>query len=304
MHDLSVIVVSHNSRRWLGPALTSVFEHTGPIDLDVILVDNGTDGSAEYASEAFPGVRTISCANHGFGHANNRGLEMVDARYVLFLNPDTEILTGQLSHLVSALDRRPDVAVVGVRQVGPDDNLCPTIRRFPSSANTVAEAIGVERIPIARRILGERELDPRQYDLERPCDWTPGSFMLTRTEALASTGGFDERFFLFSEETDLCLRLRHKGWQVVHMPYLTIRHDEGAGQENPRLEAQGAYARVQFARKHFSRAGALRYRMALAFRYALRAGLYSTLRRRERGRREAVMAALSVVLTERPPFGG
>jgi GT2 family glycosyltransferase len=304
MHDLSVIVVSHNSRRWLVPALTSVFEHAGPIDLDVILVDNGTDGSAEYVSEVFPAVRTVSCSNHGFGHANNRGLEMVDARYVLFLNPDTEILSGQLNDLVSILDRRPDVAVAGARQVGPDDSLSPSIRRFPSSANTVAEAVGIERIPLARRVLGERELDPCQYDLERSCDWTPGSFMLTRTAALAGTGGFDERFFLFSEETDLCYRLRHKGWQVVHLPYLTIRHDESDGQENPKLEAQGAYARVQFARKHFSSSGAFLYRVALAFRYALRLGLYSTLRREDRGRREAVSAALAAVITERPPFGG
>ena len=304
MHDLSVIVVSHNSRRWLRPALSSVYEHAGQIDLDVILVDNGNDGSAEYVTEIFPAVRTVSCTNHGFGHANNRGLEIADARYVLFLNPDTEILTGQLSELISALDRRPDVAIAGARQVGPDDRLCPTIRRFPSFTNTIAEAIGIERIPIARRVLGERELDPRQYDLERACDWTPGSFMLTRTEALARTGGFDERFFLFSEETDLCWRLRHDGWQVIHMPSITIRHDESEGQENSRLEAQGAYARVQFARKHFSRTGALRYRMALGFRYALRLGFYSTLRRRERGRREAVSAALATVVTERPPFGG
>ena len=88
------------------------------------------------------------------------------------------------------------------------------------------------------------------------------------------------------------------------MPTMTIRHHEGDGWANPTLEAQGAYARVQFARKHFSPAGAFRYRVALAFRYALRFGLYSTLRRRERGRREAVRAALATLLTEQPPLEG
>ena len=128
--------------------------------------------------------------------------------------------------------------------------------------------------------------------------------MLARGEALAGTGGFDERFFLFSEEKDLCWRLRDHGWQVVHMPRMTIRHYETDGWASPQLEAQAAYARLQFAQKHFSRAGASRYRMALAFRYALRVALYSSLFRRAHGRRQAVTAALSVVITERAPFEG
>jgi hypothetical protein len=97
MHDLCVIIVSHNSRRWLAPAIESVRANSGSLDVDVVVVDNGTDGAGEHVSAEFPFVRTIRCENRGFGHANNRALETADARHVLFLNPDTEILEGTLS---------------------------------------------------------------------------------------------------------------------------------------------------------------------------------------------------------------
>jgi N-acetylglucosaminyl-diphospho-decaprenol L-rhamnosyltransferase len=304
MHDLCVIIVSHNGKHWLEPALATLHEHMGDLDADVVVVDNGTDGAAEHVGERFPLVRTLRCPNRGFAHANNRGLETADARYVLLLNPDTEVIEGELRELVAALDQRPDVGLVGVRQIRPDGGLAPTMRRFPRVAHTFAEAVGVASVPFARRLLGERELDPRRYERETGCDWTSGSFMLVRGEALEQVGWFDERFFLYSEETDLCWRLKRAGWRILHLPELTIRHHENDGWGNARLEAQSVYARVQFARKHFSRPGQALYRLSLAFRYALRLALYSTLRRSHPKRRAAVREALSVVVTERPPFGG
>jgi GT2 family glycosyltransferase len=299
VHDICVIVVSHNGKRWLDSALTSLFEHSGGLDLDVVVVDNGSDGSAEYAEDRFQGVRALRCPNRGFGHANNRALETANARYVLFLNPDTEVLEGDLSLLTTALDNQPGIALVGVRQLRDDGSLAPSIRRFPSARHMLAEALGVEKIPGVRRVLGERELDMRQYDRVRPCDWTSGSFMLARQAALESTGWFDERFFLYSEETDLCWRLKRAGWEIVHMPGMTIRHHEHDQGQSSRLEAQSAYARMQFARKHFPR-GAVAYRRALALRYALRVGLLYSVSRRCEGR--AARAALATVLNGRPPL--
>lgn len=296
MKDVCAIIVSHNGKRWLDAALSSLYDRAGDVDLDVVVVDNGNDGSAAHVERRFPRARTLRCPNRGFGHANNRALETATARYVLFLNPDTEFLEGSLADVVATLDRRPEIGLAGVRQVESDGTLAPSIRRFPSAPNMLAEALGVERVPGVRRVLGERELDPRSYERETPCDWTSGSFMLARCEALAATGGFDERFFLFSEETDLCWRIKRSGWEVVHLPQLTIRHYEPEGPASLRLEAQAAYARLQFARKHFRRAGG--YRSALALRYALRAATGGG-----NGRREAARAALNTVLSGRPPFG-
>lgn len=302
MHDVCAIVVSHNGRQWLDRSLSSLRAASGWVDLDVVVVDNGSDDAAAHVQQSHPWARTLRCPNRGFGHANNRGLETADARYVLFINPDTEVLEGNLGELVAALDRRPEVALAGVRQLRRDDSLAPSIRRFPSAPHMLAEALGVERVPGARRVLGERELDPREYDRERPCDWTSGSFMLVRRTALEGSGWFDERFFLYSEETDLCWRLKQDGWQVVHMPQMTIRHYESDHQENARLESQAAYARMQFARKHFPEA-ATDYRWALALRYALRVGAYSLRRPRRSPRRTAARAALSTVVKGGAPFG-
>jgi GT2 family glycosyltransferase len=292
VYDVCAIIVSHNGKAWLEPALSSLYARADGVDLDVVVVDNGSDGAAAYVERRFPAARTITCPNRGFAHANNRALRTADARYVLFLNPDTEFLAGSLAELIAALGRRPEVGLAGVRQVGSDGALAPSMRRFPSTANMLAEAFGAERLPGLRRVLGERRLDTGLYARETPCDWTSGSFMLARREALAGDG-FDERFFLFSEETDLCWRLKRDGWEVIHLPCVTIRHHEHGA--SARLEAQIAYARLQFARKHLRRIAF--YRAALGLRYALRA-----VGRRDREGREAARSALNTVLSERAPF--
>jgi GT2 family glycosyltransferase len=301
MHDVCAIIVSHNGKHWLDAALSTLFAGACGVDLDVVVVDNGSDGSAEHVEARFPAARAIRCENHGFGHANNVALATANARYVLFLNPDTELLSGSLADLVAALDRRLEVGLAGVRQVDSTGVLSPSIRRFPSTANMLAEALWVERVPGARRLLGERELDPVPYGRETPCDWTSGSCMIARRETLAQTGGFDERFFLFAEETDLCWRVKEAGWQIMHMPQLTIRHYEHGDGLSSRLEAQAAYARIQFARKHFRRAA--EYRWALALRYALRIGLHSVRGRRQSPQRLGASAALGIVIHGNAPFG-
>jgi len=287
MDDVCVIIVSHNGKRWLDGCLGTLFAAAGELAFDVVVVDNGSDGSAAYVEEWFPQARTMRCENRGFGAANNVALATADARYVLFLNPDTEFLDGSLEALVKTLDQKPDVALAGVRQLGSDDRLAPSMRRFPSTLNMLAEALAIERLPVARLFLGERVVDPARYERESACDWTSGSFMLVAREALDGRG-FDERFFLFSEETDLCRRLKDEGWRVIHSPLLTIRHFESERSATPRMEAQAAYARLQFAHKHFARVAP--YRWAMILRYALRS------------RREAARAALATLLKDRPPI--
>ncbi len=299
--DVCAIVVSHNSREWLDAALGTLAAHAGGVALEAIVVDNGEDGAGDYAASRYPFVRAIRCENRGFGHANNRGLELARARFVLFLNPDTEFVAGDLDALVAAMERMPDVGLAGVRQLRGDDSLALSMRRFPSVPRAFAEAFPVERVPLVRRLFGERVLDPDDYERIVECDWTSGSFMFARAAAIEETGGFDERFFLFSEETDLCWRIHWDGWRIVHVPDVTIRHHEQGHSANPALWAQSAYARLQFARKNLRWPRA--YRVALALRYAVRFGLYSLPRRRtDRARRDAARAAFGAVLHDRAPL--
>lgn len=302
---LAVIVVSTNEGHWLRPCLSTVFERAGGIELEVIVVDNqSTDETRPLVETEFPQARVVASVNHGFGHANNRGLLVTGAPYVLFLNPDTEILEGTFAELTSWLDARPWIGLVGVRQVTADGRLFPTIRRFPTVARYWFEALASEKFPFRASWLGEREIDLSIYDEEVVCDWTSGSFMFARREALESAGYFDERFFIYSEEVDLCLRIRQAGWEIVHLPSMTILHHADKAGISVRMTAQEAYARRQYLRKHNAAPTRVACTAALYFRHGVRAVAPGRDGVRARDRRRAARAALrTLVGLDPPPFG-
>jgi GT2 family glycosyltransferase len=261
--DLCVVIVADEGNARLGAGLISVLDRAGWLDLEVVIVDNGSGGASEYIESNFIDVRAIRCPGRGVGYASNRAIESSDARYMLFVDPETLVLDGNLSALVAALDRRPEVGLAGVRQLRADGSPAPSIERFPP---------------------------PFQI-----------GFMLVRRAAFESSGWFDERFLAFAEGADLWMRLKRAGWEIVHMPHLTVRSRKHLAPANARLEAHAAYARLQFARKHFPHV-APEYRWALAAGYALRVGLYSLLPRYGGDRRRAALAALATVLKGRAPL--
>lgn len=299
MHDLAIVIISTNEAHWLRPCLSSIFEHAGRISLDVIVADNmSTDGTRELVESEFPAARVVTCENHGFGHANNRATMESDARWVLFLNPDTETVDGTYEDLVRLGDQRPEIGLIGVRQIHPNGVPHPSIHHFPNALRALGEAVGSDRLPWGgRRWLTERETDRTAYDREVECDWISGSFMLVRREAIESAGFMDERFFIYSEETDFCLRIRQAGWRIVHVPSMTIVHHANKTGVKPRPESQLAYAKMQYARKHFSPLHRIAYWAALALRYGIRLVL---ARGRDTGeRREAYMAVLKTLIGRR-----
>ena len=302
MVDLAVIVVSTNEAHWLQPCLGSVLGHQGSCSLEIVVADNeSTDGTADVVAGFSPSARVVRCANRGFAHANNRALFTTSSRYVLFLNPDTEVAEGTFGELVDVLDDRPDTGLAGVRQLTPDGTLYPTIRRFPSALRAFGQAVIPERLPGRPDVLGERVLDPAAYDEETLCDWTSGSFMLARREALESAGYMDERFFIYSEEPDLCLRMRNAGWSTRHLPQMTIVHHAGKGGTSPRMSAQDAYARRLYARKHFGPLQRAMYVSGLGLGYLVRAGAPGAGGNGRRSANWAAFRALSGLAA--PPFG-
>lgn len=303
MPDLSVIVVSHNSVGWLRACLQSVYARAGGCKLEVIVVDSdSSDGSPDLVAREFPRARVLRCANRGFAAANNAGLAAASAHFVLFLNPDTEILDGTFLELLDLLAARPSVGMVGCRQLAADGSLIPTMRRFPSASRYLFEALGSDRLSIDFPWLGERVRNPDLYEHETSCDWTSGSFMLARREVLVAVGGMDERYFLYCEEPDLCLRIKGLGWEVRHLPAMTILH-YGSG-INERLIAQDAYARRQYMLKNMSPVRRWTATLAFALGHVLR-GVYPvrdpSLRR---VRRTSATRAIRLVLGwGAPPFG-
>lgn len=304
MNDIAIITVSTNEAHWIRPCLTSVFAKLGDLDADVIVVDNeSSDGTADVVETEFPAARVVRCRNHGFSHANNRALMTCDARYVLFLNPDTEVLDGTFEELVQMMDARPTVGLAGARQVNAEGQLDTTIRRFPNALRAVGEAIAAERLRGRPRWLGERELDLAVYDTEVECDWTSGSFMLARREAIESAGFLDERYFMYSDETDFCRRIRMAGWEIRHLPQMTILHHEGKAGVKPSIESLCAHSRMAYARKFFSPAHRELYLGAMLLRHGLRA-MYAGPDAQGRLRREANRRALATLLGRAPvPYG-
>ena len=291
--DLAVITISTNEKQWIDSCLASVFAHAGDATLDVIVVDNeSTDGTRELVESRYPQARVVPSRNGGFGYANNRGWEAASARYALFLNPDTEIVDGTFGELVAAFDERPEVGLIGVKQLTGDRELYPTMRRFPGPMRSLSEALLSERWPWRPGWAGERVLDMAAYESEHECDWTVGAFMAVRREALLSAGVMDERFFLQCEEPDLCMRLKQAGWSVRHLPVMTIVHHAGKAGPSPRMSAQEVYARRQYAQKYFTAGRRRMYLGAIAARHVLRAASTRGSSEVARRRRAASLSAL------------
>ena len=241
---LAVVVVSFEAGEALLAALASLRAHAS-IPLRVVVVDNAsTDGSVEAVRRSHPAALVIANPeNVGFARACNQGWRASEAPHVLFLNPDAEVGPGALEALVRVLEERPDVGAVGPRTRSPDG----TIQVSTGPDLTLASEWAQRRL-----VRGVARRDPRavaeaeaRHAREHEPDWVSGACLLVRRAALEAVGGFDERFFLYEEDADLCRRLRLAGWRVVFTPAAEVRHRLGHSMAKaPRR------ARLEYERSH------------------------------------------------------
>ncbi len=304
--DLSVIMVTHNRPELALTTIRSARAAMRELEVEWIVIDSGSsDGTPETIESAYSDVSVLREPNIGFAAANNRGLSHARGRYVLLLNPDVETLTGTFDELVQTLDRRGEIGVASVVQEAPDGSLQLSIRRFPTPWLALGEALAAARWAPLRR-WREEESRAAVYRTDLAADWLVGAFLLARAQALADVGPLDERFFLYSEETDWCYRFRRAGWQVSHLPLMTVTHHTGNA-PRPDLAAQLSYAKILFARKHYGGVRATGIRAALVLRHTLRAAgaaVVSRTRPQMAARAAAERHALAVVLgVAEPPFG-
>jgi N-acetylglucosaminyl-diphospho-decaprenol L-rhamnosyltransferase len=298
--DLEVVIVSHRDERWLTRCVESLEDAAGACAYRATIVENG---GFPIALRASPRVRILYTPNRGFGAANNAGALASDAECLLFLNPDTELARGTLELLVKAFRERPEVGLIAVRQVTADGRLWPSLHRFPSVRRELAHAFANEKWPGAGKRLGERVLDHDRYSQAGPFDWTTGAALAIRRAAFEAVGGFDERFFLFSEETDLCKRVQDAGWEAHVEPRIAIIHHAGKAGVQPRREAQMAYARLQYAKKHFSPPGAAAYHAILVMGHVMRLAILRCRGATDSSSAPASAMALKVLLgRSAPPF--
>ena len=226
MADLSVIVVSHNTRELLAACLDSLATHLRGVAHEVCVVDNAsTDGSADMVRERFPRVRLIAEeGNRGFSAAVNVALQATTGRYVCWLNPDARLLNGGMAAVLAYLDAHEQAGIIGPQLVNADGSVQLSSRSFPSYATAFfnRNSLLTRFFPRNRYTRDYLHTD-RDHDVVQETDWVSGACLIHRR----ALGGLDERFFMYMEDIDFCLRASEGGWRVVYHPALRVLHHIG-----------------------------------------------------------------------------
>ena len=261
---MSMAIVSFNTRDLVAQCVTSALAaHPG----QVIVVDNASqDATVEMLHAEFPGVTVIANdVNRGYGAAANQAVAASCAPAVLLLNSDTVVAPDCVATLAGYLAAHPSVAVVGPRLANADGSLQRSTYPFPSAADMVLGETGLHRL--VRRIPGLRErfLRTWRHDVARPVPWVLGAALAIRRAPFELVGGFDESYFLYSEEVDLCRRLKTAGFETHYAPVTTVVHygGESTRQLGEGMRRQLIMSKAGYLRRHETRSKARRVLLTL-----------------------------------------
>jgi len=296
--DLSVVIVNWNVRELLRRCLLSLAESRpdAPLLTEVVVVDcASSDGSAEMVRREFPWVRLIASEeNLGYARGGNLGAQQATGRYLLLLNPDTEMVGDALATMVRYLDEHPAVGALGPQLRYPDGTPQSSRRRFPTLATAFWESTLLHQWfpnnPVARRYY----LDDRPADRPQSVDWLVGAALMIRRETWQQVGPLDEGFFMYFEELDWCRRCRAAGWEIHFLPTAQVIHHEGKSSEQVVAARTIRFQRskIRYFRKYYGVGWGLAIRLFLlgTFAFQLAEESFKWLVGHKRGlRRERIM---------------
>jgi N-acetylglucosaminyl-diphospho-decaprenol L-rhamnosyltransferase len=272
MVDLSIVIVNWNVRDVLRRCLASVQAQSIP-GSEVFVVDNASsDGSVDMLRAEFPDVLVIENEdNAGFTRANNQAIRRSTGRYVLLLNPDTEVEAGALWTMLAYMDANPQVGVVGPQLQFADGSVQSSRRRFPDLKTLFVESTILQRFSASSAIVRRYFMLDQPHDMTQEVDWVVGACLMVRRQVVEQVGLLDERFFMYSEETDWCLRIKKTGWCIVYLPLAHVIHHEARSSDQV-VAAKHIHfqsSKVQYTRKHFGPAQAEALRLFLLATYVL-----------------------------------
>lgn len=248
--DLSIVIVNWNVRDLLRRCLHSILDPATPDEsnpgiwhlrcadlrictFETLVVDSASsDNSVAMLCQEFPAVRLYASeTNVGYSGGNNLGMLESRGRYVLLLNPDTEVLGDAVSTMVAYMDRHPGVGALGPQLLSPDGSVQSSRRCFPTLCTALVESTFLQRwFPRHPELLRYKVLD-RPNDATGEADWVVGACILVRREAIEQVGLLDDGFFMYSEELDWQKRIKAAGWRVVYLPTARVTHYEGKSSE-------------------------------------------------------------------------
>jgi N-acetylglucosaminyl-diphospho-decaprenol L-rhamnosyltransferase len=283
---VTVVVVTYNSAEVIEGLLDSLPAALGALPADIVVVDNSSTDETCAVVSGRSGCRLVVQPNAGYSAGINRGVaESGASGPILVLNPDVRLAPGAVEHLVAALrDPRTGIAVPRVRD--PDGRVSWSLRREPS----LGRSLGLGRTGHPR--LSEYVAEPSAYEREHACDWALGAVMLVSRACHEALGGWDESYFLYSEETDFCLRARDGGLATVYVPHAEAVHIGGASGQSGRTHAMQAVNRVRlFHRRHGRLRGWLYFTLTVA----------GEVSRLLRGNRRSATALSALLLPGRRP---
>jgi N-acetylglucosaminyl-diphospho-decaprenol L-rhamnosyltransferase len=254
---LDVVIVSYRSRELLLQCLTALRAHPPQGEVRVWVVDNASgDGTPEMVRTGFPEVELVaSRANLGFAAASNLAIRRGSAPYVLALNPDTRLTEGALDRLLAVMQEIPSIGVAGCRLERADGSFDHAARRaFPTVLGALGHFSGLGRRDRAPAGLSQY----RAPSVDRGAvDAVNGAFMLMRRSALEEVGLFDEGYWMYMEDLDLCYRFAQNGWLTWYEPDVTVTHVKGGSSgasRSARLNYAFHYGMWRFYRKHYASA--------------------------------------------------
>ena len=224
--NISIVIVAANHRRYIEQCLKSLLRIKDKLQLEILLVDNAsTDGCAKFVRQHYPPVHLfIQKQKRGFSTNSNIGIRQSKGRYILLLNPDTEITTNALTTLMIFMNSHPRVGICGPQLLFPDGTLQFSCRAFPTW-----QSVLVRRTPL-RYFLQNSSINKHHLlaDIDhnkiQEVDWLLGGCMMIRRKTLDNIGLLDENYYLYCEDIDICLRAKRKGWKVYYVPTARAIH--------------------------------------------------------------------------------
>lgn len=278
--DLSIGIVNWNTRAILRGCLESLAATAGEVNAEIVVVDNGsTDGSQEMLAAGFPSVRVIANReNQGFAAANNQAIDQTTGRIVLFLNSDTVMRPGVLPAIIRHFDDHPEAGAVGCGLLNVDGSpQRSSWRGYVSLRFALIDALYLWRLMPGSRFVQRSDVTAPEGAPYVQVDHLLGACLAVPRRVLRESGGFDGRFFMFLEETDLCYRIKERGYEIHFLPGPKIVHYGGQSTKQVAAMKRILYqSQLRFLRKHGARRSVLiAYKGVTALAAAIRIALWS-----------------------------
>ena len=266
--DISVIIVNYNSLNYLQNCLTSLVKFTLDVKYEIIVVDNNsTEGKVEDVTLKFENVILIkNPTNKGFGAANNRGLAIAKGKYILFLNNDTIFLENSIKKIFDFIESTNNPPIVGAKILNEDRSLQHSVYDFPSLRNVFNSNFFLYALFPKSKFFNKYHFMNKKINEITEVDVVSGAFLFAEKEKIKEINGFDERFFFYNEETDLCFRFRKNGGKVFYFPITSIIHLKGGTAKVSSWFAQKnqSISTIMFFQKHFK---GYKYILSVFFHY-------------------------------------